>query len=355
MCKQMPLDAYRGSDLLERPRILDRPDPTHARSWFVHNSVEDYLLNGNAISLVTSRGFDGWPTSVMWLPSSGVSIIWMPETPWGPVSYYYWGQQLPTADVIHVPRGADRWFPVRGVGIVEEALYTLDRVAMEEAYEASALQSGAVPSVALITPQATLNEDTANSAADDWMAKYGGPSRRPAIVPNGTQIVPLSWSPTDTQLIEARKMSLLDVANIFNLDGYWLGSPVAGMTYKTAAPQYQQILRTSIEPVIADFEDVWSFALLPRGQQARFDRVKLLQDDLPTTMLAMVNGYNAGILTQGEARDGLGLPPEPADGMGDFKAAPAPTTVVQQAPTTGLPPADLPPAGGGTDQEGNIV
>ena len=97
------------------------------------------------------------------------------------------------------------------------------------------------------------------------MEKFAGPNREPAILPNGTQVIPLAWSPSDTQLIEARQVSLLDVANMFNLDGYWLGAPVAGMTYRTAGPQYQQILRTSLEPVLSDFEDVWSFDWLPRG------------------------------------------------------------------------------------------
>ena len=58
--------------------------------------------------------------------------------------------------------------------------------------------------------------------------KFSGPTREPVFLPNGTAVIPLAWSPTDTQLAEARHMSLLDVANMFNLDGYWLGAPVAG-------------------------------------------------------------------------------------------------------------------------------
>jgi HK97 family phage portal protein len=194
---------------------------------------------------------------------------------------------------------------VRGVGIVEECLGTLDRVAMEEVYESTTLAAAAVPSVALITPQATLTQDVADQAKADWMAKYGGPNRLPAILPSGTTVVPLSWSPSDTQLIEARRMSLTDVANCFNLDSYWLGAPVAGMTYRTAGPQYQQILRTSLEPLLADFEDVWSDAWLPRGQAVRFDRNQLLRDDLATTTTSMVALVAAGILTPAEARQYL--------------------------------------------------
>jgi phage portal protein BeeE len=159
----------------------------------------------------------------------------------------------------------------------------------------------------------------ADEAKDSWMAKQGLAGRMPAILPNGTQIIPLAWSPSDTQLTEARHMSLIDVANMFNLDAYWFSVPVAGMTYKTSAPQYQQILRTSIEPVLADFEQVWSAAWLPRGQTIRFDRSKLLAEDLPTTAVALSSLVASGILTPAAAWQMLlGVPlasidNEPAD------------------------------------------
>jgi HK97 family phage portal protein len=334
LVRQMKMDAYRAEIKLPRPRILDRPDPLNAGSWFVGISIEDYLLSGNAVSIVTSRGVDGWPLTVAYLPINYVYIVWIPGQPIP--DYYFYGVPLPAEDIIHVKRGADRWFgAVRGVGIVEEALGTLDRVAMEEVYESATLAGSAVPSVAIIAPQATLTQDVADEAAGNWEVKYGGPNRRPAVLPNGTQVIPLAWSPTDTQLIEARHMSLIDTANLFNLDGYWLGAPVAGMTYKTATPQYQQVLRTSLEPVLADFEDVWSYAWLPRGQDVRFDRNQLLSDDLTVTSNAMVATYNAGILTLDEARAGMNLPPTDED-----TGPPTPPPAPEPAPPLGAQPEE---------------
>src|SRR5215472_14953844 len=279
LCKQLPLDAVRtNGDVVEpTPRLLTQPDPYRGESWFVQVNVEDYLLLGNAISYVTSRGFDGWPQSVR---------------------YFYIGQELDPANVIHVRRGADRQYPVRGIGVVEEFLSSLDRMAMQEEYERGALEGGAVPSVAVITPSATITQTVADDAATAWNTKFAGPQRAPVFLPNGTQVIPLGWSPSDTQLTEARRLSLLDVANMFNLDGYWLGSPVAGMTYRTAAPQYQQVLRTSLEPVLADFEDVWGNAWLPRGTNVRFRRSQLLREDLATSTTAAVAAVGAGIMTK---------------------------------------------------------
>jgi len=263
-----------------------------------------------------------------------VYITWMAGDP-NNVMYTYLGKQLPNEDVVHVARGIDRWYPVRGVGVVEENFPTLDRAAMEGEYERSALAGGAVPSVAVIAPQAVIPQDVADEAKAAWMTKFSGPTREPVILPNGTQVIPLAWSPSDTQLTEARKSTLTDIANMFNLDSYWLGAAVQGMTYKTAAPQYQQILRTSIEPVLADFEQVWSQAWLPRGQKIQFDRNKLLSEDLPTTALALSQLVGAQIMTGEMAYQVLQGVPLAAI---PYQAPPPP-------PPPPLPPPDL----GGTD------
>jgi HK97 family phage portal protein len=331
LVKQMPMDAYRGLSRLPQPRLLAAPDPDRGGPWYVQVSVEDYLLQGNAISLVTARGADGWPLATVWLPASWVYIVWMPWQEQD-IHYYYIGQELPFEDVIHVRRGADRFYPVRGVGVVEEYLATLDRAAMEEEYERTTLAGAAVPSVAVITPQATLTQDVADDAKSIWMDKFGGPVREPVILPNGTQVIPLAWSPTDTQLVEARKLTLVDVANMFNLDGYWLGAPVAGMTYRTAQPQYQQILRTSLEPVLADFEAIWSNAWLPRGTNVRFRRSQLLREDLATSVTAAVAAYGAGITTLAESRIMVGLPPTAVGEVGaGADMTPAAADVVEEA------------------------
>ena len=345
LVKQMHIEAWRGYQQLPTPRLCARPDPNRAGSWFVQVNIEDYLLSGNAVSLVTARGADGWPLAVTWLPAQWVYIVWEPV--FNDVglfatveSYYYLGERLPAEDVIHVRRGADRFYPVRGVGVVEEYLSTLDRVAMEEEYERGALAGGAVPSVAVVTPQAQITQDVADEAKARWQDKFAGPQREPVFLPNGTQVIPLAWSPTDTQLAEARRMSLVDVANMFNLDGYWLGAPVAGMTYRTAGPQYQQVLRTSLEPVLADFEDVWSDAWLPRGTGIRFDRSQLLREDLAVSVTAATQAVGAGIATIPEGRVMIGLPPNVPGAIGtnaDLPAVPAPADPNAILPDEGVP------------------
>ncbi len=310
--KQAPIDAFRGIEPLARPALLDQPDPEQGRAWFVQVHIEDYLWNGNAVHYITAFDAAGWPAAVSWLPASWVTVA-IPLRRYDMPTYMIDGVELDRDRVVHVKRGADRWCPARGVGVVEQHMGTLDRIALEEEYERDALRNGAVPSAAVITPNPRLGDDESKQAKVDWLAKFAGPGREPAILPAGTQVIPLAWSPKDAEMTAARQMSLLDIANIFNLDGYWLGTQGGSMTYRSPGAMYTNLLRVSLEGVLADFEDMWSAAWLPRGQRLRFDRGQMTRDDLTTTIQALVVATSADppLLTIEEARAYLALPITP--------------------------------------------
>lgn len=308
--KQMVMDAYRGITPLPRPRLLEQPDPDRGRAWFQQVMVEDYQLHGNAIGLVTSRGVDGWPTTMSWVPAAWCALEWDPRDPAALRYTLRWDTSvtLPAGDIVHVRRGADPWCPARGIGVVEEHVRTLDRSAREEEYARRAFDAG-VPSVAIIAPNPRLGAAEARKAGDEFWERYGGMGRRPGIFPAGTVITPIAWSPSDAQLVQARGMTLVDTANLFNMDGFWLGAPSAGMTYKSVGPMYTGLLRVSVEPVLADFEDIWSANLLPRGQRVVFNRVDVLRDDMATTIATLAAAVNSGLWTRDESRAYQHLPP----------------------------------------------
>ena len=139
------------------------------------------------------------------------------------------------------------------MGVIEQHLNTFDRVGLEEEYERTSLLGAGVPSVAIVAPNPALSQAEADAGKVSWMDKYSGPMREPAILPYGTTVTPLGWSPSDSQMVEARRMSLTDVANAFSLDGYWLGADMKGLTYRSPGPMYLALLRTSLEPVLCGF------------------------------------------------------------------------------------------------------
>lgn len=333
LISQCSLDQYRGAELQQpRPILLDMPDvQLGSRSTYVRVHVEDYLLHGNATHVVTARHADGSVANTRWFPAHMWNITDPSTTSDGGVDYYLNGRLVPRGEVVHVQRGADEVQQYRGVGIVEDHLKTLNRAGLEEAQEAENLKKGSVPSVAVIAPNPDLSQGEIDAAKDKWMEKFSGPGREPAFLPDGTKVIPLAWSPHDAELVEARKLTLIDLANCFNLDPYWLGGQSSSYTYKSPGPMFLALLRISLEPVMTDLEQVWSLQWFPPlTRRVRFDRLQLTRDDFSTEVTTGAAAVQAGLMTPEEWRVRWGLPPEPE--LGELKSRP-------QAPAA---PVDLP-------------
>lgn len=328
MIRQTSLDDYKGVEPLPRTRFLEQPDPARSFAWLFGQLVDDYLMHGNALVYISARDFYGYPAALRWLPAAWVAIECAQEDYARP-KYWARGKEIPAADIVHVQRGADSWCPARGVGVVEQHMRTLSRAISEEEYEASALADGAVPSVAVIAPNPRLSEEEATAAKARWTDLFGGPRREPGVFPAGTQILPLSWSPSDAELTAARSATLVDIANAFSLDPYWLGAPSESLTYRSPGPMYLNLLRTTLEPIMTDFEQTWTAQLVPRGHSLRFDRQQLLADDMATTVTTLTQAVSGGLMTNEEARAYMGLSPTPADDLASTTdtSAPEPETV----------------------------
>lgn len=308
MAMQMPIDAVRGDVVLPRPGLLEQPDPTSDRAWFVGRQVDDYLVHGNAVHLVTARDATGWPVAVAHLPASMVDLV-IGE---GTAAYYYCGQELPAADVVHVRRGMDPLQPRRGVGVLEQHMSHLSRISKQTTYEERLLDGAAVPSAVVVLGGVEKpSEEELERASDRWMERFGGPQRRPVFLPDGSEVKPLAWSPEDAQMVEARQLSLVDVANIMNLDAFWLGGSVAsGLTYRSPGPMWLNLLRQTAAPILEQLELSWSQAWLPRGQRIRFARDAILSEDKSTAVSWIVRAQAARLVTQSEGRVALGYSAE---------------------------------------------
>lgn len=318
LAKQMPLDDMRGDVVLPRPGLLEQPDPDNPRSWFVDVQMEDYMIHGNALHLVTARDSFGWPLAAVWLPAAWTSITRMPN---GRLDYWLAGQHLNTPDVVHVRRSAHPLSPWIGIGMVEQYMASLGVMVDQQTYEQKILRGSAVPSVVIVSNVEDPTQTEIDEAKKAWVAKYGGPTREPAVLPKGTTVTPLAWSPADSQLVEARKLSLTDAGNMMNLDGYWLGAGTQGYSYKSPGPMYLNLLRQTVSPILEDFEGSWSATWLPRGRRVHFARQVVMTDDMQTTAAWVKTLLDGGVITLSEARMYLGLGAEVPD---ELKSKPAP-------------------------------
>ena len=311
---QCDLDQYDGvTPVSPRVPVLDLPDPTMSAARFKRVHVEDYIVHGNALHLISRRDQNGDARALTWFPADQWSID--ASRGRGFADYYLNGKKIARReDVVHVKWGyapGEEW---RGIGIVERYMNTLDRVALQEASERNALRNGSVPSVAVIAPQKNLTQQDADDASEQFEKRFGGSSRRPGVFPNGTVITPLSWSAEDQQAVLARQMSLTDVANLLNLNAFWLNAPASSHTYRSPGPMFLELQRTSLEPVMQDLEQVWGTAWFPGQRRTKFDRNQLTRDDFASSLATLGKAVKDGLMTVEESRLYMGWTAEPKVG-----------------------------------------
>lgn len=331
LISQMELDEFAGIMPQPRPPFLENPDLDYVRSLFVALQIEDYLLQGNAAHLVTARhrggARAGWPAATRWYPAHQ----WHVWEEAGRRLYWLNGREVPAVDVVHVQNGADPMAPYRGQGVVEKYVNDLDRIALESANERETLLGGSIPSVVVTLPPDTdEDDDDLDDAATKWEEKFGGTRRRPAMLPHGTVVTPLGWNPRDGQMAEVRQLGLQDTANMFNLDGYWLGAKASSHTYRTPGPLFLALLRTTLEGILAPFEDTWSLRWTSRGRRIVFNRQKILGDDFAPMVTALVTATGGPVLTPNEGRTRLQL--APIEGGDELRTPAAPPEPGEPAP-----------------------
>jgi HK97 family phage portal protein len=308
MVAQCALLHMKGRETLTpTPRMLQRPDPDMALPTWIQVHIEDWFLHGNACHLVTAYGADGYPAAAKWFPAHQ----WGIEDNRGEPVYLLNGREVPRSQVVHVKRGVDPSFRHRGIGVVEQYLGTLNRAGLQSAAETANLSTRGMPSVAVIQPDGSVYDPTnADNVAEKWEERYAGQANKPGIFPAGTQVIPLSWNPVDQQLVQARGMTIKDIANASNLDGYWLGAEGSSHTYRSPGPMFLVLARTSLNPMLRTFEDEWSHAWLPYGRTVGFDTVELKKDDLESMVRTFTMG-SALFPDKNESRVFMGFPELP--------------------------------------------
>lgn len=349
----LPVDAFKNvvgappRRIEPTPIILANPVPkrsnTEVRSAWVH----DYLFNGNAVGIISSRDAStGWPTSIIPVPSSWVSVL-APyghtnldlATLAGDVVYRIQGQDFTPNEIFHV-RGPCAPGALRGVGVLEAALSTFE-LAIEQRDQASSVGTHGVPTGLLYADDVDVTPEEMKEGRADFMRSQQN-GRSIAALPPGVKFQALSWNPEELQLIEARKMSDNDMALLFGLPASFLNVEGSSLTYSNIGQDGLNLLKYSANQIIDRFDEEWT-RHLPRGVVAKTDVDAILETDLASWVTTAAAAITAGIWTEDEARAKQGLAPltpaqkaartpKPAPQFGSKYAEPKPADDKPTAP-----------------------
>lgn len=296
---QMPFHSYRrgpaGGDIAT-PRnapILDEPAGTHEDPLTVYASwAMDYLWDGNAVGVYTSRGANGLPLAILPVPvcDVGVRMQVVPGSRNGRLAEYtgrreysIGGVVFDQSEIFHV-KGPCAPAALRGLGVLETQISSLT-LARDLQAQADAIGLHGVPTGVLKSTNPEANPDDLTLAKARWIESQR--TRTIAALGPNIDFEPLAWNPEDMQLVEARKMSLTEMELIFGLPVGWLGGSTSSRTYSNVEQDAVNLIKFSaLAGLIAKFESKFTRQTLPRGQSARANRDAVLRSDTMTRYTA---------------------------------------------------------------------
>jgi len=322
---RLPWDEYRSispepEDPPEKqpvPPILEQPAPPDTRMVTFSSMGLDALFHGNAVAIITSRDRQGYPSSFapvvaerVWIKrvQRGDALPW----PVGSIAYWIGPQPVPDAD----PRdGSGRWYrpdeifhvkgmcrpgALRGMGVLEVGLNGGPlALAQTLSGQAANVSEAGVPTMHI----RSFDPDFDSGQAAELKSKAIETQRvRSPMVTNAlVEAKPLAWNPTETQLLEARKFSLVEIANMFGMDAEWLNAGQVSGTYQNIEQKGIDFLRHSAGGWLARFEQALT-AIRPRGRWVEANRNAELQSDTLTRFQCYEIAIRNGFMTRDEVR-----------------------------------------------------
>jgi HK97 family phage portal protein len=316
---QVDWDAYttgRGQEELVEPRpaLLEQPAPPDTRYVTYKSGFLDYLINGNSIGVIATRDGSGKPTSMWPVPAAwcGVRRVGPGSSsmlPIGAVEYSIAGKSYSATEVIHV-KGPCAPGALRGFGILEAHFAGALATAHEQQRQAKNMSRHGVPPgyIKYTGPDPIEGEDLAE-ARDDWMRKRdeGGI----AALNSGLEFEAISWNPDQMQLIEARQLTLNEIANLLGLPSSFVNSTNSGGTslnYTSVDSEALGLLKWTMGGHFVNWEQTLSLCY-PAGTRVRANLDHFLRGDTQSRYTAYFAGISAGWLLRSEVRRLENLPP----------------------------------------------
>lgn len=246
-------------------------------------------------------------------------------------------RKLPAEDVLHI-RGMG-FDGLMGYRVLEVAAQSLGLAAAMQTYGTAYFRNSARPSVILTYP-GRLSDSARKNLVSSWerMAKGLENAHRTAILEEGASVKELTINARDSQLIEGRQFSLVDIANWFHVPAHKLGSTV-NTSYGSLEQENQSFLDDTIDPWLVNWEEECEAKLLTEAQRVReshrieFDRGAMARADSAARASYYSAALNSGWMSRDEVRLREGMNPIPGGqgaqyytpaGMQPIAAAPAP-------------------------------
>lgn len=348
----LPFDAYQldrdGARRQVRGDALDslirHPLPRWGSVHLLAHVAQSLLIHGNAV-VAKVRGSDRdappvmlWPLDWSQLSAYGEGRIeWWSTTQFGSPERF-----VQAADTIHFawpgPDGGEI-----GVSPLEKLGTTLKLEDAAQRHQVGMFRNGSRPSLAVtVDGPAKLDELEFARSRVEAMHKGVDHAGKTFFMGSNVRVQPLSLSPVETALIEARKLNREEVGAVYDLTGPLMNDLTHGTfsnvtellrsLYRDVLPPWLSLLETTFQAQLLDQEPVWAERFVS------FDLTDKLKGDPVELATSLKTQVEAGLITRNEARRILNMPP-----LDDPAADSATVNANNQAPLSAMsgptPPA----------------
>jgi phage portal protein BeeE len=302
---QLPLVQWRNGELVEDNPLLRQPEADRAAWVTMQRLVQDIAHYGKGYWMVRDVDAAGYPTKVRALEAEEVTepednpyvVLWKGKE-W-PVSHPA-GPGTNVGQVI-VFTGFDEGVLVDGAQSIALA------IALEEA--AKRYADVPLPSIALKNTGADLPPDQVEALLAAW--EEARANRATAYLSSVVDTETFGFSPAELTLTEARNFASLEIARLFNLDGFWIGANMSGasLSYSNRVDLRKDLIDITLIDYMAPIEQRLSMRdVTPTltSNVVRFSTVDFLRSNLQDRV-AIVTALlpYPGVMSEAEARDFL--------------------------------------------------
>ena len=200
---------------------------------------------------------------------------------------------------------------VMGISVISYARETIGAALAAERYGATVFAQDATPGVVLTHP-GKLSTEAKDRVVESWVEKHGGHwnARRPAVLPEGMDVKTVALSPEDTQWIDSRKLSAVQIAQFFGVQQHMVGL-LERSTNNNIEQQSHEFVTYTIRPWVVRIERSAAVNLLadPRRFKLHFALDDLLRGDPLKRAQALQLQRQNGVINSNEWRRQEGLNP----------------------------------------------
>ena len=332
---QLPLHLYRR-DGDAKERAVDHPvyalvnsapnDWTDSFTWRC-DMMLDLLKHGSAFAFVNRSRATGAVAELIQVPATAVTVEHDNVT-YEPTYFITDGagvrRQIDRQDLMHLRT-------VGGLSPIQQIRETIALSSVMELHAAKLFGSGARPA-GMLRIKGRLNPVTLERLQSDFQQKYGGLSggAKTLVLEDDADFKPVTFSSTDAQFVELRKLQVAEVSRAFKIPLSLLNE-LERVTHANAESLGQQYVSLTMMPWIKMWEQGLHRSLLAPEEQSTyyfaFMTNDLVRADIAARFDAYAKAIGNGIVSANEIRAMEDMSPLPG---GDALRAPLNTAPVGQ-------------------------